>query len=210
MKQLFAILLVLILGYSVQVQAALELRGVGTSAHGTYQLIYDTDFNITWYDYTNTFSTSWQDQMDWASALSVTFGSTTYTDWRLPTALNQNVTGPCEGINCAGSEMGHLYYSELGNVDDRNTYNGLSNTGDFQNLQASNYWSGTERPIFYNYAWSFGMNSGDQGVSYKGNHFLAIAVRDGDITVVPEPISSILFVAGGTLLAGRRLLKRKV
>ncbi|MEW6600970.1 MAG: hypothetical protein AB1499_08360, partial [Nitrospirota bacterium] len=115
-----------VLGFSVQSHAALQNRG--TDINGN-RLIYDSDFNITWYDYTHS-TADWNSQMGWASALTVNFGGIIYDDWRLPTALNQTGTGPCNGYNCTGSEMGHLYYTELGNI----AGGGLSNKGDFQHL----------------------------------------------------------------------------
>ncbi|MEK6766895.1 MAG: hypothetical protein AABY49_11800 [Planctomycetota bacterium] len=104
-------------------------------------MIYDDDRDITWYDFSKA-PAIWANQVAWADTLSVTFGSTTYDDWRLPTSLNLDAPfGPDSGLNVTGSEMGHLYYTELGNV----AGGPLSNTGDFQNLIISSvYWSGTE------------------------------------------------------------------
>ncbi len=49
----------------------------------------------------------------WAKGLTI--GG--FTDWELPTALNQNGTGPDpSGPNVTGSEMGHLFYGELGGL----------------------------------------------------------------------------------------------
>ena len=207
MKQLLAFLFVLILflGISMQAHATLELRGDGTSVHGTYRLIYDTDFNITWYDYTKSGS-SWQNQMSWASDLWVDLGGTIYKDWRLPTALNQDGTGPCAGYNeCAGSEMGHLYYTELGN----SAGGPLTNKGAFLNLQTGLYWSGTEYGP--DDAWPFYTIDGLQSLGESGKYrsYYGIAVRPGDVAVVPEPISSILFLTGGATLIGKCYMKRK-
>ncbi|RJQ19295.1 MAG: PEP-CTERM sorting domain-containing protein [Nitrospiraceae bacterium] len=35
-------------------------------------------------------------------------------------------------------------------------------------------------------------------------------VRAGDVPVVPEPISSILFVTGGTLFSRKKVIKKEV
>ena len=208
MTKVFAPLLVVIsvMGASSPACATLELRGEGTSANGTHRLIYDTDLDITWYDYTASYD-NWDNQMDWVSSLTVDFGGASYTDWRLPTAMNRDGTGPCQGSNCTGSEVGHLYYTELGNWAYPSAGYGLVNTGDFQNLKLGYYWSDTEHSDYPDFAWIFSTVGGSQDYDGKSTSSYAIAVRPGDITMVPEPFSSTIFLIGGALFLRRKYVK---
>lgn len=199
-------LFVIVFVLSIRAHAALNLIGQGTSAYGTYNLIYDTDLDITWYDYT-TDADSLSNLDFWVQTLSVTFGSNTYANWRMPATLvpdSSCLNYPNQGIgyDCTGSEMGHLFYTELGNVSDVP----LSYTGDFDNLQALIYWS-EEGNIANRYVFEFGNNY--IGAGYQSSFTTtyssgrAIAVMDG-MAVVPEPISSTLFIVGGAALGFRR------
>ena len=69
--------------------------------------LYDTDLNVTWAANANI-----NGLMNWAAANSWVAGLTIggVSGWRLPTA-----DPSCVGaFNCTGSEMSHLFYSELG------------------------------------------------------------------------------------------------
>ena len=180
-----------------------ELIIRGTDGVGN-RLIYDTDQDITWYDYSRDgFNDgSWERQMDWAAGLSITGGDLIgdYNDWRLPSALNRDGSRTCGGYNCTGSEMGHLYYNETERID----Y--------FVNLDNNFHWSSTRPKDIEDGPWYFFFNNGYQGNGYDSwNDFSAIAVRDGDVSVasvVPEPVSSILFLTGAGILSARRYFNK--
>ncbi len=188
-KTAFTLWVAMLLGLSATAQATLIDRGLDTLGN---RLIYDDDLGITWYDFSAPMG-NLATQINWASGLSVTLGSNTYADWRLP--ASNNITN-CIGTGCTDSEMGHLYYVELGN-----TAGGpLANTGPFQNLKGDLYWSGTPSPLG---GWAFGFGSGNQQPNWStANYFWALAVRDGDVSAVPVPATVWLFGSGMMALLG--------
>lgn len=170
-------------------QAALQDRDL--DGNGVTDAFYDTDLDITWLRDANVSGLiNWPTAVAWADGYS--FGG--HNDWRLPSSDN------CEGYNCTGSEMGHLWYVELGN-----SAGTMTNMGDFQNLLATFYWSGTVHPSSpTNISYLF-MPDGWQGAIGTSNQLPAMAVRDGDVPAIPEPTTYALMLAG---LAALALAKR--
>lgn len=179
--------------------AALVVNGVDSTGA---KLIYDTDLDITWYDYADQSSSSlnWGSALGWAANLSVTANGTVYTGWRLPTTV------PGDG-NVNLGEMGHLYYDEL-----HNSAGWLTNQGPFTTLLAGyeGYcWTSIPSAFYGNgtpYAyWRFAFRSGNQA-SYSDYHEMrAFAVHDGNVGAsVPVPAAVWLLGSGLLGLIGLR------
>jgi hypothetical protein len=203
------------LGQVMPAHAALIDRGGG--------LIFDADRNITWLAnanlgagsaYDDGFSTtdgamSWQSAVSWAANLS--YGG--YDDWRLPNTPVPDATcatpPPAFGINCTGSELGHLYVTELaGTVLDPPTMpTSAPGPGPFSNIKDDGYWSGTAYDATFAYVVNFGF-SGAQAADNKSIGYFAWAVRDGDVAAVPAPGTAMLLVTG--LLAVARHARRRL
>lgn len=105
MKRIMFCMLAMLVALVLVTPAHALLINRGTDTEGN-RLIYDDDFDITWYDFTHS-ATTWDNQVNWADDLTVDFGGDTYDDWRLPTAFNQDGSGP-DGGEATDSEMGHL------------------------------------------------------------------------------------------------------
>ena len=156
---------------------------------------YDTDLNITWLRDVNGPGGNWYQ----AVANAAAFSFDAYSDWRLPNSEF------CAGDHCVGSEMGHLWFVELGN-----SVGQPSNTGGFQNLLVydgvnnAGYWSGTEIGAS---AFQYVYYSGGNGLQFTQHKEAAglstMYVRDGDVSApaIPEPETYALMLIGLTALA---------
>ena len=211
-------------------QAALTTIGTATYGGSDYNLIYYDNNNgnsVIWLDYSNA-RTNWTAQKAWAAGLDSSLSyniNPVYTvawddaAWRLPDTVDGLYVWGYDGTTTAGykittSEMGHLYYTELGNLGYYDTSGnapqsgwGLNNTGDFDNLIASWYWSGTEYANSPDLAWDVTMYSGYQGHTYKSSNGYGLAVRSGQVSAVPIPGAIWLLgsgLAGGVALGRRR------
>lgn len=220
MKTLFRLLLLLVMFIVVSAtpsHADLIDRGGG--------MIYDTDLNITWLqdaNYARTSGFSADGLLDWNTATlwaeNLVYGG--FGDWRLPSSLNGDGTGPCFLTDCTGSEMGHLYYTELGNTAflpgsippggcNVGVDCGLVNVGPFVNLQFAHWSSTAFDPVrdvsLTGTAWDFDFVHGVQGVGV--GPLFAWAVRDGDVvSAVPVPPSLLLLGSGVVAFA---LIRRR-
>ena len=184
-----------------------------------YQAVYDTDLNITWLADGNLVTSNnfgvtgpglfsggdmnWSTAQTWIGAMNVA-NYLGYNDWRLPTTLQPDATCGLHqsavdfGPNCTGSEMGHLFYNELGGV----YANSLTRTHNanyilFRNLPAfKSYWSSTAE-VGGTGVYTFDLgNSGWQGVADTFSFNFAMAVRSGQVAIVPLPAAAWLFGSG--------------
>ncbi len=241
-KKMFYLLLAMFLfGIAATANAALITIGTATYNGSDYNLIWDDDNNgnsVIWLDYTNNPAT-WAEQTAWAASLDgvLTYNfNPNYTvswdgSWRLPATVDGQFDWGYDGTTTAGynitsSEMGHLYYTELGNLGYYATNGtapqsgwGLLNTGDFDNLHnlvstwnvTSWYWSGTEFAFTPDRAWYFGMADGYQDINNENLGYCGLALRSGQVSVaaVPEPTTMLLLGMGLMAIAVVRRRQRR-
>jgi len=166
---------------------------------GSFEAYFDSDRNITWLADANVNGLmNWTDANTWAANLSFTDGVSVYDNWRLPTTLQPDAScgsqsgGDSFGYDCTGSEMGHLFYSELGGTADQSILTSSDpDLAKFTNLQAYIYWSATEYAPNTIYAWNFRFDYGYQDAFGKGSSFYALAVSPGDVGAVPDDVGAV-------------------
>ena len=131
-----------------------------------YQYVDNHSHMTNYRDFvTATGSMSWWGAQAWVDNL--VYGG--FDDWRLPTTLQADsscssqyphATGTISySYNCSGSELGHLFYDELGGTAGSPlSISHNANYNLFSNINWPSYWSGTEYAPYTAKAWEFKMD----------------------------------------------------
>ena len=192
----FLIAAIVVLGFATTARADLILRGEDNLRHN---LVYDTDLNITWYDFSR-FAPEYQDAVIWADQLSVKVGSIEFTDWRLPSILEGKDSN---SGSLHYTEVEHLYVVELPNYQVLHPWAFPEKWRYFDNLPGGFYWIiqaksghdlGSEEsrnaPAYNSYDRKLqfvpvsGVNrpiANRHTLFYNKNTYLGVAVHPGDI-----------------------------
>lgn len=169
-----------------------------TDSAGSYALS-GVDFDVS------TGTVSWYGAQAWIGYLnSIAFGG--HQDWRLPATVSVTGTTAFDvafsydgstdvAYNNTTGELGHLFYTELGNHGfyttagaEQSPY-GVTQTGPFSNLTSATYWSDTE--LDEGNAWYFSALDGKQDYFDKTAHYLAVGVA-------PVPVPAAVWLFGST------------
>jgi hypothetical protein len=182
---------------------------------------YDPNLDITWLrDWGASGLANWYTQLAWAANLQVG----PFSGWSLPTALNEDGSGPCRAIyNCIGTQMGFLYGIELGNIfgslSSASPDAGMWNRGPFQNVpildpqHSYSYWTSTyEGQGASQGTYFFEISTGSEGATLSPTQYMApwsaVAVRAGDVAApIPEPETWAMMLMG--LAAGAVTLRKR-
>jgi hypothetical protein len=186
--------------------------------------VYDTDLDVTWLAdanlaASNTFGVAgiatgtnagrmnWNTAQTWLAAMNAA-DYLGISNWRLPLTVAPDPTCSSSqtnavGNNCTGSEMGHLFYNELGGTAGSSILTSADpDLALFQNIVANYYWSTDYTPSpGAIYAWEFSFATGQQVGVIKSVTDYVWVVRTGDV-VVPLPATFWLLGSGLMGLAG--------
>ena len=196
-----------------------------TQASG--DIVYDQERNVSWLANANLAITnqvgvsgitdgkmSWDTANLWIAAMN-NYDSGTgwlgFTDWRLPntTVPDGTCADPVDalGFNCTGSELGHLFYEELGGTANQSiTTSTDPDLALFSNIGTdAHYWSSTPYIVLNDHHYAFPFGRGDQGALLSGPDYVW-AVRLGTSAV---PLPAALWLFGSGLLGLIGIARRK-
>jgi hypothetical protein len=156
--------------------------------------VTDTETGLMWMKNANNGRMTWDEAMSWAQNLLLAG----YDDWRLPSGLNRGDDQVCNsqpaGVNCPDTEFGTLYFGY--GISD------LLNSGVFEDVVQSVYWTSTEFPSDTSEAMSQDMNDGGQNPFPKEQALLVWAVR----TTSPTDQPALIDNGDGTVVDTTRCL----
>ncbi|MBI3367027.1 MAG: DUF1566 domain-containing protein [Burkholderiales bacterium] len=161
---------------------------------------------------------SWWGALAFVSYVNHTTGLGGYHDWRLPASLQPDAS--CEfdrtggayplssGHHCRGSELGHLFYDELGGSDDVSIASSHNASFDLFSHVFTDYWTGTPSPTPGG-AWYFVTDNGIQTLGASELTSYVWLVRDDTVTTeAPAPGSLGLALGGLLLMSALRRARR--